>query len=445
METPTRLMLAGALLISTTVPCHGASQTFPGGFHNGGTGACDGCHSRPPQPVPSTFRNNTTAGATTATAVAEPRRGMLNGSDPSSTCLLCHAAPAGQRQPDGYFVATTRDSLAAAGMPPMQLTPGGDFGWLFKTYTWSSQGGSISDGLSEGERHGHNIVATQFGYIQDSSNFTAPGGTYPADQLSCTSCHDPHGNYRRKADGTISTSGPNIKASGSSVTSPDPDPDNAVGTYRMLAGIGYLPKILAGDLAFKEPPPAAIAPVNYNRAETISDTRVAYGAGMSEWCRNCHLESHKNGGHPAGANGKFSTLVLNIYNRYVGSGKSTGVKEKSYSSLVPFEMGTSDYSILKAVANSDGSNTRGPDTASTVTCLTCHRAHASGWDYMGRWNMKAQMLTYEGKFVGTDIKSPPGFSQGRQSTETRKAYYDRAADSFSAYQRGLCSKCHEKD
>lgn len=444
MLIPDRIILAGVILILTTAPCFGAPQAFPGGFHNGGTGACDGCHARTPQTVPAAFRNTTTAANSTVATATEPRRWMLNGTDASSTCLLCHASPSGQRQAAGYFVATAREDLTA-GTPPQQLSPGGDFGWLLKTYTWSSQGGNIADGLSEGDRHGHNIVAAQFGYNQDSSNISAHGGLYPASQLSCISCHDPHGNFRRKVDGAIGLNGPPITASGSTTSSPSPDADHAVGTYRMLAGTGYQPKSLQGDFAFKENPPAAIAPSDYNRAETVSDTRVAYGAGMSEWCRNCHLETHKNGGHPAGVNGRFSTSMVNIYNRYVASGKSTGAKERSYSSLVPYEMGTSDYEILKSTANSNGSNRTGPSASAAVMCLTCHRAHASGWDYMARWNMKSQMITYDGNFVGTDIKSPPNLSQGRTSYETRKAYYDRSADSFSSFQRGLCSKCHEKD
>src|SRR6266513_3492986 len=57
-------------------------------FHNGGTGDCQGCHTTPPE---------------------------LKGSDPSSTCLLCHQAPLGSTQPTGYYVATNTFTVTICG------------------------------------------------------------------------------------------------------------------------------------------------------------------------------------------------------------------------------------------------------------------------------------------------------------------------------------------
>jgi len=167
---------------------------------------------------------------------------------------------------------------------------------------------------------------------------------------------------------------------------------------------------------------------------------------MSEWCRNCHVTTHKNA-HPMGSTGKLTAAVIRIYNRYLATGNSTGSKNNAYNSLVPYEMGTDDYSVLKATANSNGSDRSGPKSGSNVMCLTCHRAHASGWDHMTRWNERSGMTVKEGYFVGIDSKSVASSTaaQGRLSVETSKAYYDRTADSFGTYQRSLCSKCHEKD
>lgn len=212
-----------------------------------------------------------------------------------------------------------------------------------------------------------------------------------------------------------------------------------------MAGKGYKPKSVGGDHAFTADPPAAVAPVQYNRPEGVSDTRVAYGSGMSEWCMNCHVNSHKNGGHPTGANARFSDTALRIYNSYLGSGNMGGFRDKAYSSLVPYEMGTKSYAELKRTANSDGSDRSGPVSGSNVMCLSCHRAHASCWDYMGRWNLKAGLFIYDNDFPGIDKNSPPDVAQGRSSMESRAAYYGRPADAFSSHQRELCSKCHGKD
>ena len=411
-------------------------------FHNGGVGACDGCHG-------ANLTGNT-APFSNISSAQENGFSVLKGSDPSSTCLICHKAPAGLRQPTNYYVATDANDLSSE-KPPAQLTPAGDFSWLKNDYRWSSAGKQSSAYTDEspGGKHGHNIIAADFGYLADEENLTAPEGKYPAARLSCISCHDPHGNYRRAADGAISRTGLPIVASGSYNISPDPNSSGTVGVYRLLAGIGYQTRNLPEDFVFTSDPPAVVAPSSYNRGEISSDTRVAYGRGMSEWCQNCHTTAHKESAnnlqHPAGNAAIFSETVKNCYNSYMATGNLTGTPSASFNSLVPFETGTSDYTLLKATANSDGSVRNGPGGRSNVMCLTCHRVHASGWDNIGRWNMKAELITYNGSYPGIDNDSPAQHAQGRTAAETQKALYDRPARAFGKYQKSLCNKCHAKD
>jgi hypothetical protein len=444
----TLIIIIGLALALPVAPCPGADQ-FPNGFHNGGIGACEGCHSKTKKaPAPGSSpvaADNASIVAKNDNPSLEASRGMFNGQDPGSTCLICHTAPKGQKQPYGYFVATNNDDLAG-GQPPTQMTPGGDFAWLKKTYRWSSRDGStIKDGLSQGDRHGHNIIASQFGYNPDFSNVTAPNGVYPSDRLTCTSCHDPHGSYRRLADGSFSTSSAiPVTASGSYKSSPMPDASHAIGSYRLLAGKGYSPAITGSSVVFTADPPAAVAPDTYNRVETRhNDTRVAYGSDMSEWCQNCH----KPHNHPTGNKAPITPAIAKQYNSYIASGDMGGSRSTSYSSLVPFEVGTKDYAELKKLVgnNGDEGSLSGPLSGENVMCLTCHRAHAGGWDAIARWNTKTELIVYNGKYPGTDSGAPSYIAQGRTSAETRKAYYDRPADSFALYQRGLCSKCHAKD
>jgi cytochrome c553 len=335
-----------------------------------------------------------------------------------------------------------------SGVPPAQLSPGGDFGWLKKSYRWGTWGGE-DGGSSPGERHGHNIVALDYRFAADTGRTTAPGGTFPSNSLSCISCHDPHGKYRRLADGSIGKTGIPIQASGSYNTSPDPSGDRAVGVYRLLGGKGYASSLYDGA-PFTADPPAAVSPENYNRPEDHGDTRVAYGKGMSEWCSNCHpAQLGGTGGgktHPAGNDIKFSSAVAANYNAYVASGNLTGNPSTSYSSMVPFEMGTADYALLKGTAASTGSQRAGPGTSSNVMCLSCHRAHASGWDHAMRWNTKSEFLVFNGKYPGVeDIEVPSRISEGRARAETRKTHYDRPTTAYATYQRSLCNKCHAKD
>lgn len=391
-------------------------------FHSGGVGECTGCHDLHGSSNPD----------------------LLSSDDASSTCLTCHQQ-AGENGPNGHHVATD-DADMPPGSPPGQMTPGGDFGWLKKNYRWNSAEGGAG-GESPGERHGHSIVAAAYGYAADTASAAAPGGSYPSSGLSCTSCHDPHGRYRRLAGGSIGTSGAPVMSSGSYDTSPDPTSTAAVGVYRLLGGKGYARPGISES--FNADPPAAVAPADYNRSESGADTRVAYGSGMSEWCVNCHGAYSGPGsgkGHPAGNHVKMTSRTIANYNAYIGSGNLAGTSSSSYTSIAPFEMGTSDYAILKRTASRDGSVKAGPDTASNVTCLTCHRAHATAWDQATRWNMKTEFLVYNGDYPGTDMSELPSrISQGRTKAETRRAFYERPASTYATYQRSLCNKCHTMD
>ena len=127
----------------------------------------------------------------------------------------------------------------------------------------------------------------------------------------------------------------------------------------------------------------------------------------------------------------------------------SGQETSSYLSLVPFEEGVADYAQLKANAVSDGSRAGGPDSATAnVSCMSCHRAHASGWNAMLRFNNDTEFVTVadsSGNSGYPDLSSDPNQAQGRMTAETQKAYYDRPPSNFAPYQRTLCNKCHAKD
>ena len=59
-----------------------------------------------------------------------------------------------------------------------------------------------------------------------------------------------------------------------------PDADCAVGVYRLLGGAGYQDP--SSTVAFGSNPPLAVAPSTYNRTEASTETRVAYGKGVSQ-------------------------------------------------------------------------------------------------------------------------------------------------------------------
>jgi len=394
-----------------------------GAFHSGGVAECGGCHSMHSPAATGTF--------------------LLVGSDQSSTCLSCHEH-AGDTGPASYHISTATADMPA-GTAPLQRTPGGDFGWLKKTYNFTVRGTAITE---DGATHGHNIISADKGYVVDPTNTAAPGGTFPAAQLACNSCHDPHGQYRRLSDNTISKTGGVIIGSGSYDTSDVPTAGQAVGVYRLLAGAGYT----KDGVTFTGVPSAKV-PSSYNRTEASTQTRAAYGVANAgghvtwgTWCSTCHPDMHSTGNyvHPIDE-GLGSTIATN-YQQYVKTGDMTGGTTTSFSSLVPFFSNTSDYTALAALAKNDDSQLGGPGSTDQVSCLSCHRAHASGWEYGLRWNMEGELMTFDGLYPGTDTTpTKPQFARGRTSGETQAAYYDRPVTTFATYQRVLCNKCHAKD
>ena len=387
-------------------------------FHSGGVAECEGCHSMHSPKAGGSF--------------------LLVGTDNSSTCLSCHMNDA-DTGPSSYHVSTV-DSKLGAGMAPLQRGPGGDFGWLKKTYTYTYSGNTYTEG---GQTHGHNIIASDFNYMVDTDNTTSPGGTYPSSQLACSSCHDPHGKGRRLSDGTYATTGAPIIGSGS--TGASPAAGEAVGLYRLLRTPLY-----AGFTAY----PIAIAPSSYNRTEAVTQTRVAYGhSGINtwgNWCATCHAGMHSNNGYVHPVDESLGSTIAGIYNSYKKSGDLTGTAATAYLSLVPFAEKTGDFTVLTSHAKSDNSYLNGPGSSDTVMCLSCHRAHASGFSDGLRFDQGYEFMVKGGDYIGSDNPAvtgsrAPAQHRGRTIAEWKAAYYDRPASVFATYQRVLCNKCHAKD
>jgi hypothetical protein len=425
-----------------------------GTFHAGGVAACDGCH----------VMHNASGGKARSTRASPWNDAvpafLLQGSDQSSTCLNCHGDNVAGGSTNPYVITNLSGNAAN-----MNYSPAGDFGWLAGTAAY-------------GDRSGHNVVALDFGIAADGTMPVAPGGTYtPGTGLAafaCSNCHDPHGRFRMQGAGaTWAWAGPTVQAGlVDAITQPIwssgsygelPKANAAVGSYRLLAGVGYSPASnIANPAPFAANPPIAVAPASYNHSESggvANQVRVAYGAGMSEWCANCHTNIHMSSyvsgamgasglKHPAGQGALLKPGQYNVYNSYVSSGVvGTG---DLYTSLVPFENASKitydNHSGLTQDITNLASAAAGTDTVgifvasgqSNVMCLSCHRAHASGFGSMLRWSGDDTFLTNASQFYDTAV-----VPRGQQALQ--RAYYGRTAAELGVYQRSLCNKCHAKD
>ena len=375
-------------------------------FHEGGGEEyCLGCHNL----QRSDSSQNPSIGESSSTL---PPRVTLKGSDPSSTCLRCHAAS-----------SAIQSVLSNDGS---KFTPGGDFYWLQKTFTWTE--GSVNY-QSEADSHGHNVVALDYGLQQDRRLNTAPGGSYLVSSLACTSCHNPHAT-------TTANKGAGSATSGLTIYGEEPFEGTTSGNYRLLGGAGYRGSTQGSGATFTHGPPVAVADSS-SWTETDS-SHPAYGAGMSEWCANCHpafLNSSTGGAggkHPAGKGAKLNADIVRIYNSYMKTGDASATQASAYLALVPFELGISDVVFV------DPSSSSGPVFGNAnVMCLTCHRAHASAFKNIGRWDFATAFIA----------DSHPQFGDGGASgNDVANSYYGRdMAAEFGETQRQLCNKCHLKD
>jgi hypothetical protein len=387
------------LIIMAAVMLAIGMSSMASAFHGGGVAHCDGCHSMH-NSADNPIGTNATANSL-----------LLKGSDASSTCLNCHEGTG------SYHTASdTLDALGAAG----------DFGWVKTDYTVIVRNNPV---LNEAENHGHNIVAVDFGYAADlrTDNTQAPGGTYSSSLLGCTSCHDAHGQVH---DGTKGGSDP-ISASGS-YGAPDPTDGSILGNFRLLGDSDYEAGGSADGYNFSNDAPIAVTSNSCN-GDYGCDT--AYGSGMSEWCANCHSGFLNVGTkHVAGSGNGILNGIGTNYGCYIATGNwDCSQSATSYDELVPFERGTGVARTSLSV-----SDTSGPSAGAQVMCVTCHRAHASGHENSGRWDLGAE---FEAEAACLEAIDLPG---------TEACFYDSTgvvdiAATYGPWQRNLCNKCHVQD
>lgn len=337
-------------------------------FHDGGVADCSGCHTM------HNSQDGAPIDATTATPNGNPY--LLVDDSPSDVCIGCHDH-LDRTYPIGGDPMT----------PPAQRA-GGNFIFLDED--------NINDGHNgyqnpiTGDAAGHNLYAPAHGLSTDQTLTLSPGGSFPASQMGCTSCHDPHGTS----------------------------------DFRFLYGAGRI--VQAGVATFTNPAPTA---VGVSIFAPVSNTyHTAYQDGMSGWCGNCHGDFHNeaNGAliHPSGSN--LSASIATAYGLYNGTGELPGDPATSYLEAVPFE----DAAMTNFA-------TSGPTAASNVMCLTCHRAHASSAPDAGRWDFNITLLDEDG--LGGDVDS---LGNPMSASYVIPNPYEATA---GANQRSLCNKCHEKD
>ncbi|MBD3866975.1 MAG: hypothetical protein IFK94_02530 [Acidobacteria bacterium] len=324
-------------------------------FHDEGVAHCNGCHTM----------HNSQDGALVDADSPLGNAYLLTDADPSDVCIACH---------DHIEHTLGTDPLA-----PPALKGAGNFVYLLEDNLNDGHNGALNP--IGGDAAGHNLAAPGHGIAPDATLTSAPGGTFPASVLGCTSCHDPHGNAN----------------------------------FRFLYGIGGVQDGLA---TFTNPAPDAEGLSMFFGSESQT-SHTAYQGGMSAWCANCHGDFHQEAGgrleHPSGST--IGGSVANTYNLYNGTiDQLGGVQATAYLAEVPFD----------DAANTTA-GTAGPTAGSQVMCLTCHRAHATSAPDAGRWDFSVTFLHEDGLESGS-YAIPDPYANLNQRSLCNKCHNKDAGD-----------------
>jgi len=302
--------------------------------------------------------------------VPDPGPNLLRGANATDTCLLCHETGAGN---------TWGGSLLAPG----PVFGGGSFIFLLEDNLNDGSGGGDPLNWIPGNHAGHNVVSPTRGVGADPDHATAPGGTYPSVHLTCTSCHDPH---------------------------------DKGGNFRMLYGSNSPASASDGyAFSFGVPAPQAVG-IDVEGSPESRTNHTGYRSGWTDWCAECHDRFHDAGNpafeHPVRDN--LGGTERSNYDRYDGTGFWTS--GDPVTSYIP----QATYQSASATTSYTGPT---PSDAQ-VTCMSCHRAHASSGPHAGRWDFGIATWASEGIVSGSyPIPNPyettAGPDQGR-----------------------LCEKCH---
>ena len=302
---------------------------------------------------------------------------LLRAESPTDLCLACHVQEGG--------VVFGSDPLV-----PAPELGAGNFTFLLEDNINDGPDGAVMP--IPGHRAGHSVVSLEWNLAADPDHVTAPGGSFPSSQLSCVSCHDPHGNSN----------------------------------YRMLYGQGQI-----GEAGFAFVYDAPIG-AGIDVGPESPSSHAAYHSGWSDWCANCHGFYHGElqGGFEHPSDRPMSGPERDSYNEYDGPDAPAGGQ---FATAYLPEVAIEDPNISVT-------STFGVHSSSRVNCLSCHRAHATSAPASLRWDPNVLRLSEDGLVSGS-YAIPDPYAHAEQRALCVKCHYEDALD------HGMdepCMSCHRE-
>jgi hypothetical protein len=347
-------------------------------------------------------------------------------------CLQCHLYPA-----SSAFKAPA--VMTPNGVLPSNLAlPGGDFYW--------SGGTGPGAAPRKGHNPGKSLGVQAMTMTSDSALSVSPGGSYPTSNWDCATCHDPHNRFgenvaawrqlKRKINGIVHTGEETVVAGvesfggnqGPTTQGYEPIRSNSRGDLR--GGVNetnYVNTRKDGNAleGAKLYPPLAESDTNKN----------VYRGGFSSFCAVCHGDFHggnveirnaDNGKtragsawlrHPTNVTINQSTgskYGIDTYKAVVTNAQGNNPNPSGYDWKYPMVKGDAVFTVKTNVASANDPSTLA--ATDRIMCLTCHKAHASKYENMTRWDTNAHSFIAAGQQDFTGAVSPgdnPAYGCGK--------------------------------
>ena len=357
---------------------------------------CDDCHTI----------HNSRNGA--PVAGGGPYKSLLTQPTATDVCLQCHLWPA-----SSAFKAPA--VMTFTGINPGTIAfPAGDF-------YWSQQNPAM----------GHNpgkTLGVQSAFMpSDSVLNQSPGGIFTTDDWDCTTCHDPHNRFgadvaawrqlRRKVNGVVHT-GDDTVAFGVETFGGDQGP-TAAGFEPILSNSRG--DIVGTDYNNTRADGNPIEGADLFRVEADTNKNV-YRGGFSSFCAACHGDFH--GGNGEAENVANANTNVDGDGRWMRHPTNIVMADKTTTGLASRKYGTGSYTAVVTNSQSTSPNPDGYDwryplvqsaadftlrfnisgvgitdatlDTSRLSCLSCHKAHATQYENMTRWDTTSHAFIQDG-------------------------------------------------
>jgi cytochrome c553 len=294
-----------------------------------------------------------------------PQLALMN-----NTCTGCHTG-SNASTPDRPFVFDTASPLPlydSSAATTHGTLAGGSFYW-------------VMTGLPGSDLKGHNVAGVGATQIFR----TPPGGSDTFDAtapLTCAGDKGCHGVIKTGMNQVTSIWGSHHANGTQSI-----DGSSVARSYRFLNGI-----VGVEDSDWEY----SLAAGDHNQykgvARTADDDIGANSKTISHFCAECHGDFH-SGAYPAGvSNITFATdpWIRHPVDIDMGPVAGAGSEYAAYGGGGGYDVRTplADDNFLDVTSMLNSVTLGSAGKNAIITCITCHRAHGSPWDYSLRWDYK---------------------------------------------------------